>query len=204
MLELSVVLSSGEYLVANVYQNADLFWALRGGGGGTYGIVISVTYRTYPEVPVQVYSYSANVTNSSAMPDLVEGFLRYQDQLTSDGWGGYGSLSSNGLSFTYFAPGMDNETVAPSIQDWENFTQSLAPYGVESDSSTDYSPSWYELAYLLMFPGGADTGGYVVISSRLITRQSIVTNASAVTDVFILCGGGFKWVFDRVCLLWIG
>ena len=33
-------------------RSADLFWALLGGGGGTYGILTSMTYRTYPSLPV--------------------------------------------------------------------------------------------------------------------------------------------------------
>ncbi|KAL8900590.1 MAG: hypothetical protein Q9192_000977 [Flavoplaca navasiana] len=36
-LEWEVVTASGEQLVATPSQNADLFWALSGGGGGTYG-----------------------------------------------------------------------------------------------------------------------------------------------------------------------
>lgn len=44
----------GSLLVANEYQNSDLFWALRGGGGGTFEVVVDVTLRTFDEVPVIV------------------------------------------------------------------------------------------------------------------------------------------------------
>ncbi|KAG6327489.1 hypothetical protein ID866_11600, partial [Astraeus odoratus] len=36
-VEITVVTSTGEHLTVNNYQYPDLFWALRGGGGGTYG-----------------------------------------------------------------------------------------------------------------------------------------------------------------------
>src|SRR5262249_15626287 len=36
----------GSVLVVNDHQHSDLFWALRGGGGGTFGVVTKVTYRT--------------------------------------------------------------------------------------------------------------------------------------------------------------
>jgi len=43
-IEITVVTSTGEHLTVNDYQYSDLFWALRGGGGGTYGVITSVTY----------------------------------------------------------------------------------------------------------------------------------------------------------------
>jgi FAD/FMN-containing dehydrogenase len=39
-------------VTANAYQNTDLFFALRGGGGGTYGVVVSATLKAYPNYPV--------------------------------------------------------------------------------------------------------------------------------------------------------
>lgn len=49
VLEWEVVTASGEVLVASAVRNADLYWALSGGGGGTYAIVLSVTVKVYPE-----------------------------------------------------------------------------------------------------------------------------------------------------------
>ena len=39
-------------VIANRYQNRDLFWALRGGGGGTFGVTTRVTVQVFPSVPV--------------------------------------------------------------------------------------------------------------------------------------------------------
>ena len=52
VLEYQVVQASGELVTANACTNQDLFWALRGGGGGTYGIVVSVTIKAFPEEAV--------------------------------------------------------------------------------------------------------------------------------------------------------
>lgn len=49
VLEWEVVTGTGELLIASATQNSDLFWALRGGGGGTFGIVSSVTVKAFPE-----------------------------------------------------------------------------------------------------------------------------------------------------------
>ncbi len=46
-----VVLATGEIVTADSSQNADLFWALRGAGGGNYGVVTRVTIRLTPLPP---------------------------------------------------------------------------------------------------------------------------------------------------------
>ncbi|PSR79604.1 FAD binding domain protein [Coniella lustricola] len=51
-LEFEVVTAAGDLVVASRTNNTDLYWALSGGGGGTYGVVLSVTVRTHPEATV--------------------------------------------------------------------------------------------------------------------------------------------------------
>ncbi|KAF5875951.1 putative fad binding domain protein [Botrytis fragariae] len=48
-LEWEVVTALGEHLVATPYENSDLYWALSGGGGGTYAVVLSMTTKAHPE-----------------------------------------------------------------------------------------------------------------------------------------------------------
>lgn len=47
LLEAEVVLASGEVITVNVNNYADLYWALRG-GGGNFGVVVSFTYNLLP------------------------------------------------------------------------------------------------------------------------------------------------------------
>jgi len=51
VLEITIVTADGDHVISNAYRNKDLFWALRGGGGGTWGVVTSVTYKTHPSTP---------------------------------------------------------------------------------------------------------------------------------------------------------
>ena len=43
--EVEIVVASGDVLTCNDAQNADLFWACRGGGGGNFGIVTKLTFH---------------------------------------------------------------------------------------------------------------------------------------------------------------
>lgn len=47
LLETEVVLADGTWVKANKEKNADLFWALRG-GGGNFGVVTSFTFQLHP------------------------------------------------------------------------------------------------------------------------------------------------------------
>ncbi|KAI0248044.1 FAD-binding domain-containing protein [Lactifluus subvellereus] len=47
-LEYRVVLANGSFVTANSVSHPDLFWALRGGGAGSWGVVIDATLRTFP------------------------------------------------------------------------------------------------------------------------------------------------------------
>jgi hypothetical protein len=44
----SVVLPGGQSVTASANSNPDLFWGLRGGGGGNFGVTTSLTFATFP------------------------------------------------------------------------------------------------------------------------------------------------------------
>src|SRR5204862_5133216 len=46
LMEAEVVTADGVTRIANACQNADLFWGIKGGGGGSLGVVTRLTLRT--------------------------------------------------------------------------------------------------------------------------------------------------------------
>ncbi|KAI4614833.1 hypothetical protein J4E80_006337 [Alternaria sp. BMP 0032] len=92
VLQMTVVTTTGHVLVANEVQNEDLFWALRGGGAGQYGVVTEYVIKHYPAprnvvmASVQIKpkgstnasmeaSWSAVTSWLSALPDLMDAGL---------------------------------------------------------------------------------------------------------------------------------
>lgn len=65
-LEFEAVTADGRHVVASAAQNADLFWALNGGGGGTYAVVLSQTTRAHRDGIVAGASLIFNNTDAGA------------------------------------------------------------------------------------------------------------------------------------------
>jgi len=48
LLEAEIVTADAQVRVVNAVQEPDLFWALKGGGGGTFGVITRLTLATHP------------------------------------------------------------------------------------------------------------------------------------------------------------
>jgi FAD/FMN-containing dehydrogenase len=110
LLEAEVVTADGQVRVANACTNPDLFWALKGGGGGTFCVVSNMTLRLH-DLPA--WFGTANFTVKAASDDafkrLIREFVRfYRTHLFNHHWGeqvhvGFGNtlgirMISHGLS----------------------------------------------------------------------------------------------------------
>lgn len=87
LLEATVVTPKGDVLVANPCENSDLFFAIRGGGGGTYGVVLEAVLKTYPSPKTTLYRLllaSVHPNTTIEFWDLI-GFLHSEMQRLKDG-----------------------------------------------------------------------------------------------------------------------
>lgn len=60
LVEAEVVLADGQIIHCNDRHNRDLFWALKGGGGGNFGIVTNFTFRVHPVKNVMMFQAAWN------------------------------------------------------------------------------------------------------------------------------------------------
>ncbi|HXZ48484.1 MAG TPA: FAD-binding oxidoreductase [Usitatibacter sp.] len=89
LLEAEIVTADGRVRLANACTNPDLYWAIRGGGGGSFGVVTRLTLRTH-ELPAQfgVVFATIRAASDAAFRRLVERFLRFcSEALLDPHWG---------------------------------------------------------------------------------------------------------------------
>jgi FAD/FMN-containing dehydrogenase len=89
LLEAEIVTADGAIRVVNACSDADLFWAIRGGGGGTFGVVTRLTLRTR-ELPSYFGGAFAAIRASSdaSFRELVDRFIAfYRARLFNAHWG---------------------------------------------------------------------------------------------------------------------
>ena len=89
LVAVEVVTAAGELITASETSNSELFWAMRGGGGGSFGVVVGLTMRVH-KAPAQMVSLSCAwplIKNKERVgePILAEW---YGDLMTNmaDGW----------------------------------------------------------------------------------------------------------------------
>jgi hypothetical protein len=174
---IQLVTAKGEVVEANASSNADLFWALRGGGGGNFGIVTAFTLQLVPVSQVVVYALSWPAEQFLPVmrywqgwaPTLRDTGLTCQLTFSSDG-----SLHSEGV---YLG---DAETLSKLLQPWIDCCPPACPLQIES-------MSWYEsTAYFNSFDNQCDhpfktSGDFVyqpLPDEALASIQQAITTAS--------------------------
>ncbi len=75
LLSVDVVTADGDYLIADENENADLFWAVRG-GGGNFGVVTSFKFRLH-----ELQTITAG--NALYPPEMIQDMFRFYRDYTS-------------------------------------------------------------------------------------------------------------------------
>jgi FAD/FMN-containing dehydrogenase len=138
LLEAEIVTADGAVRKANACTNPDLFWAIKGGGGGSFGVVTKLTLKTH-ELPALFGGaiLTVNASSDAAFRRLIGQFVDfYSDSLFNSHWGESVTLRpNNSLAITMVSQGLDKqqaETVWQPFLDWvsgspQDFTLASAP-----------------------------------------------------------------------------
>ncbi|KAA8910824.1 hypothetical protein FN846DRAFT_938100 [Sphaerosporella brunnea] len=161
VLSYEVVLANGCFVTADKDTNSDLFWALRGGGGSAFGVVISITVKAFTERPVTISTF--NFTASAAdvakydsgdysnddfwavIKHYLSLFPEHADQGIYSYWNIFPSYTVKGAqTFTmqpYFAVG---KTVAQVNALLQSLVDTASAHGITIHPNTVHYPSFYE------------------------------------------------------------
>ncbi|KAF2805464.1 isoamyl alcohol oxidase [Mytilinidion resinicola] len=182
VLEWEVVTANGEHIIATPSSNADLYWALSGGGAGVFAVVVSMTVKAFPEGVMSAASLSFNISSSPSEDifwSAVEDFHQLLPQvLEDDVSAGYvivgGSFSLRPLT----APDKTKEYVTNLVSPYISKLEQLEiPYTLDVTSF----PSYYDM-YVTFFgplPYGADSYPQSEVQTSRLIPQSTLTNQTS-------------------------
>jgi len=126
LLEAEIVTADGSVKIANACNNPDLFWALKGGGGGSFGVVTKLTLRTreLPENFGAVFG-SIKANSDEAFKTLIAKLIElYHDQLFNPHWGEQIRFKpDNTIEITMLSHGLIKEQAQSSWQSFEDWVK---------------------------------------------------------------------------------
>lgn len=180
-LQFEVITASGQHLTASPTQNADLYWALSGGGAGNYAVVLSLTIKAHQDGPVAGASLTFTSNDADRFWAGVTAWLKHL--LVLDKIPGFNTLwafNNQGFTLQYATlPGgsLANMTtaLAPFVQELGAFNLSLAAYDTKVNPTfREHYKYWATQTY--------DTNNS--IGGRLIPRSAVHNNLPALVTVF--------------------
>ncbi|KAI0194581.1 hypothetical protein F4808DRAFT_453069 [Astrocystis sublimbata] len=187
VLEWEVVIADGTHVIATPTHNADLYWALCGGGAGTFGVVVSMTTRTYSDGPMQNAGFAISLAdnafggNANKFWEAIETFHSTLSPVVEAGGVLTWQLTESALQvFAIVLPGND-----PGIIDEE-----LDPMLAAMKSRTNLTlkvlsssyESWYDLYRAVYQPVQVGSQNGQISGGRLIPR-SVLQETTGVENV---------------------
>jgi FAD/FMN-containing dehydrogenase len=170
LLEAEVVTADGDVKIANACTNPDLFWALKGGGGG-FGVVTRVTLRTHalPEFMGGVFA-TIKASSEAAYRRLLSKIIEFYAQaLFNPHWGEQLGFGPGGvLSIAMVLQGLDQQQAEATWRpffDWvsasgQDFSIVSAPRVISEPARRFWDPAFLKQAPGLVIsddrPGAPD------------------------------------------------
>lgn len=183
VLSFDLITAQGEFVTADAETNADLFWALRGGGPAAYAVVLSATFKTVGEQKAAgvVLNINSTMTNSSdAFWEGVRTFHSHTNRLVDNELYAYFELSPMRLHVQPIVG------VGKSAAELDALVQplldELEAQDIPYDSETKEFDTFFDL-YLDLFedePAGQSslTGGWA------FSHQDVADNNDGIIEAF--------------------
>jgi hypothetical protein len=182
-LEWEVVDGNGRLLKASRTENPDLYWALSGGGGGTYGVVYSLTAKVH--LDFRVAGVVLNFTSDGISSNLYyEAIKEYHSILpTWTAAGGMAIAEISNTSFLLTPLTLPNATKAQATSLIQPFTDKLEQLGIAYDVNVTSYDGYLEHYNTLIEPNptqlveNGQYGGRLIPLSVIEEKNDQLTTA---------------------------
>ncbi|KDR73790.1 hypothetical protein GALMADRAFT_632193 [Galerina marginata CBS 339.88] len=194
-LQYKVVTPDGVFRTVNSCQNSDLFFALRGGGGGTFAIVLEATVMASPSQTFRVANINWPINNDN-MKKMLALFVENSTTLATQQWGGFFTPSIGNL--VLINPKLNMAQAKKVMQPLIDLSTSLG--GVSNVTEFPNYLAWFN-AYAVGLSGNQDSLGVPhAMTTRLIPQKNYQTPAGRVQTVNALANALEITGFSQITL----
>ena len=188
-VEFDVITADGKFRTINECNDPDLFWAMRGGGGGTFAVLVKYRFQAHPMVPLNVYQFQADLpkpngsfeaTESKPHRDIITALAKNQTLFSSHGIAGYNFLYPDHMILLQVVPSNDTELLKKVTAQFSTFLTTYPDLKIKNNSYHTFS-KFSEWAHFTKHPtiaGNGPVGIGLVESGRLIPRKLFSTPES--------------------------
>ncbi|KAF8433267.1 hypothetical protein L210DRAFT_3763652 [Boletus edulis BED1] len=193
LLEVEIVTADGVVRTINAVQDSDLFWAIRGGGAGSWGIILSITVATLPPTAVSAVSLTIApnpLQDSRTLGiDFIALFGKYQNQIINSGIASTTVFVGGGYSLSFIWP-VAKASISQLYPLFDELRALSSNYTIISNVTHDYptltaaieqnvSPSADAVSF---YGGSTELASRFVPRSMLEDAQSIRIVAEAIWE----------------------
>lgn len=170
-------------MTANERQNSDLFWALKGGGPASFAVILSVTMKTFPDIPsagATLYINSTHTVDSDLWWNGTSIFHKWSNHFVDNGLYVYFEI----FPFTFrVRPFVGIGKTKAQLQNIvQPFLDELTSRGVPFDFSIKDFPTFYDL-YVDLFEPEA-SGSSALTGGWMFNHEDVATNNDGIIEAF--------------------
>ncbi|KAF4449047.1 hypothetical protein F53441_7697 [Fusarium austroafricanum] len=191
VLQMTMVTPAGKILTINEDNHPDLFWAMRGGGGSTFGVLTSITMKVYKTPKITASAFTIGTSADAPFKyDLIAYIFSQLPSLSDAGLSGYALLGVRAPNPSPI-PGGPKEVAgiqgifaAQDVKDPNYIHKLFAPINetiqkrwpgyVQFGATKEEYPSflkWYDVYY-----DRGDAGATRYLVSRLFSKEALESN----------------------------
>ncbi|KAK4167477.1 6-hydroxy-D-nicotine oxidase [Cladorrhinum sp. PSN259] len=184
VLSFEVLTASGFIVNANAVENPDLFWAMKGGGPASYGVLLSMTVKTFDDLPSAGATFYVNDTligyDNDKFWNATSIFHKYSNHFVDNGLYVYFEIFPFSLRARPFvaigktAAQLD-AIIAPMLSE-------LTAAGITFEYNSKNFATFYQL-YIDLFEAEA-AAGTALTGGWMINHEDVATNNDGIIQAF--------------------